>query len=101
MTKRSIPINDKQWNVKGQFAQTRPVYELTKNGSHYHRQQLARQSIDPRHEPASKQMERKRVRRIDGLIDDGMTIKPDAYLRSVQFHWWDHDTDPYFYWDLK
>ncbi len=99
MTKRSIPINDKQWDVTGQFAETKPVYEVTK--SSFQRQLLARLHIDQRHEPVSKQMERKRVEKIDGLIEDGLTVNDDAYLRSVQFHYWENDRDNYFYWDLK
>lgn len=53
-----------------------------------------------RNESVAKQMERKRVERIDVLTDGGVVVNEDSYLRSMQFHWWDGDADPYFYWDL-
>jgi hypothetical protein len=101
MTKRSIPINDKKWDVTGQFAETWPVGDVLKKNSRHHRQMKARQLIDQSLEPASKALERRKVDKIDRLEDQGMKLKEDAYLRSLQFHFWDRDPDAYFYWDMK
>ena len=101
MSKRSIPINDKDWGIKGQFAETRPVYDVLKKNSSFARQLELRNTFDnAKMESASKTMERKIVEKIDRLSEE-VDITHNAYLRSLMFHWWDLDPAPYFYWDLK
>ena len=45
-------------------------------------------------------IERKTVERIDRFELAGGEITAAERLRSVLFHWWEGDDDPYFYWDL-
>ena len=102
MTKRSIPINDKEWDVTGQFAETWPVSDILRKDSFHHRQMNAKRLLDnTRMEAGSKTLDRQKVEQIDDLEASGIRLKGEAYLRSLQFHWWDRDDDAYFYWDLK
>ena len=100
MSKRSIPINDVKWNIKGQFATDSPVYELLSPAQLY--KMKKRNAVDggDQMEPASKTLARKKVGRIDDLESQGIKLKESAYLESLAFHWWDRD-DSNFFWDLK